>query len=151
MVRYMQNKRGWVKIVEAFVSIMLIAVVLLIIFNKGYIGGEDISIEVYESQLAILKEISIEDNLRSQILIVPEENLPISWENFEAQGLLEVKNKIISRAPEYLTCQAKLCKLDEICELDFFLEEDVYAQPRAIVADEEVFSPRQLKLFCWVE
>lgn len=137
------NKRGWIKIVEAFIAIMLIAGVLLIVINKGYIGKSDISSKVYKIQLAVLREIELDDGLRGDILtaVLGEDNIPNG-----------VQNKISNRIPKNLECKAKICELDKICALDSYnTEKDVYAQSVAIVATLQNYDPRQLKLFCWVK
>ena len=140
----MKNKRGWIRVVEAFVAVLLITGVLLIIINKGYIGKKDISNKVYDAELSILREIELDDNLRSEILSANP--LPINWgdTNFP----VNVKNKIEVRSPEYLECKAKICELDKICIMEN-IDKDVYAQAVAISATNEIYKPRQLKLFCW--
>ena len=134
------NKRGWIKIVEAFIAILLVAGVLLFVINKGYIGKADISDKVYDAEISILREIELDDNLRSQILQSELDEVP--------QGIID---KVGQRKPDYLTCEAKLCKLDEICEMDTYIEKDVYSQSVAIAADKQKFDPRQLRLFCWTD
>jgi hypothetical protein len=147
----LKNKRGWIRIVEAFIAVLLIAGVLLIVINRGYIGRTDISEQVYQVQLAILREIELNDNLRSNILEISENDLPINWTSFDDRKykLGDVKQKIIDRTPEYLTCEGRICKLDIVCAQEKFIEKDVYAQSVAITADLEKYAPRQLKLFCW--
>ena len=158
----MKSKRGWMKIVEAFVSILLIVGVLLIVINKGYIG-RDISTEIYDAQLSILRGIQVDETLRNNILISnksgydPLENessLPISWEEFndnEQRILQDVRNKITEQIPEYLDCVARICELDDSCVSNSAVEGEVYTQAITIVANYAVFSPRQLKLFCWIK
>jgi len=140
----MKNKRGWIRIVEAFVAVLLIAGTLLIVINKEYIGKNDISKEVYEIETSILKEIELDDNLRGQILSVNP--LPVEWDYIP----IDVKNKIIERTPDYLVCMAKICRMNEICVLNSLdPEKEIYAQSIAISASLEIYDPRQLKLFCW--
>ncbi len=144
-----KNKRGWIKIVEAFVAILLVAGVLLIVINQGYIGKKDISSQVYDVEISILREIQLNYTLRDDVLNAGEP--PIRWNdtNFPQS----IKDKINDRAPNYLDCKAKICEMDEICELDEYLEKDVYAQSVAITTTLETPEEqqlRQLKFFCWV-
>jgi len=83
----MKNKRGWIKIVEAFVAVLLIAGVVLIIIDKEYLKKEDISSEVYDTELKILKEIQLNNTLRENILTASP--LPVNWDVFPQN----VKNK----------------------------------------------------------
>ena len=142
----MKNKRGWIKIIEAFIAILLITSALLIVVQKGYIGGKDISTKVYESQLSVLREIELDDVLREEVLsesISPPEKVTSS----NAGGVYEIINK---RMPDYLGCEAVICELNVVCALDGAqVEKDIYAQSVAIAATAGRYEPRQLKLFCW--
>jgi len=141
----MKGKRGWIRIVEAFVALLLITGVLLFVVNKGYIKGTDISEDVYRDELSILREIELNDVLRLEILKADIENgLVISNLN-----LPKTYSLIEDRIPDYLDCEAKICKLDKIC-ITKNKEQDVYAQAVVISATDELYSPRQIKLFCWV-
>jgi hypothetical protein len=163
MIIEISNKRGWIKIVEAFISILLILAVVLIVINKGYIGGNNkLSEEIYQTELSILRSIQLDDTLRRDILISnksgypasSESPLPIVWEEFddsEQRTLKELKNKILRQIPDYLDCIAKICDLNNACVLEEEMDYEIYAQKTIIAANYEVFSPRQLKLFCWVK
>jgi len=151
------NRRGWVEIVEAVVAILLVAAVLLITVNKGYIGKTDISEGVYKIELSILREIETNNSLRMEILEAP---LPVEWDDFPTG----VKDKIITRTPTYLECMGKICQLYEgdnpeaesvPCNLEEKIEKDVYSQSVIIsstlgeVTEGAVY--RRLKLFCWTK
>jgi len=141
------KKKGWIRIVEAFIAILLIAGVLLIVINKGYIGTKDISLKVYDAEISMLREIELNTELRKEILILSP--LPVNWKSEKFPS--SVKNLIINKKPNYLECEAKICDLIGICFLDTYIEEDVYSQAVAITASLEYYKPRQLKLFCWVK
>ncbi len=155
------NNRGWIRVVEAFFALLLIAGALLIVVNKGYIGGEDISSKVYDLQLSVLREIELDDNLREQILTAEREGCggncsdPIPIENKNPDGTdnlnfpQEVQTKINERMPDSLICKSKICEIDVICELSEYIDKDVYAQSVAITATLDIYSPRKLKMFCW--
>lgn len=143
-----KNKKGWIRIVEAFVALLLIMGVLLVVINKGYIGKKDISQQVYEVQIGILREVELDDSLRNELLEVA--NLPAD-ETALTTSASNTINKIKSRLPDYLDCETKLCELDKICALENYPDKDIYAQAVAISATLEKYQPRQLKLFCWVK
>ena len=156
------KKKGWMRIVEAFVAILLIIGVLLILINKGYIK-EDISSKVYKAELSILRGVQLDNELRRNILIsnrsgypdLVESPLPIEWEEFEdVEGervLADVKKKINNQIPSYLECIAKICELEDDCILDGFEGMEIYTQHVAITSTYDVWSLRKLKLFCWVK
>lgn len=137
------NKRGWIKVIEAFVTILLIIGVLIIVINQTR-GKEDISSKVYNTELAILREVELNDSLREEIVNVEP---PINWDNLPPN----VKNKIIQRTPQYLDCQAMICAPSDSCDLDDYLEKDIYVRFVLITSTLENYQPRKLKIFCWTK
>ncbi len=139
----MGQTKGWIRIVEAFVMILLITGILLIVLNKGYLSKKDNSQKIYEDEQGILREIQLNNSLRGEILNIG--TLPVEWDNFS----VNVKNKIISETKSYLNCEAKICELNKICVLNKTFDRDVYVQSAIITATLDNYNPRQLKLFCW--
>ena len=139
-----KNRKGFMKILEAFTAIMLITLILLIILNKNA-EETDVSQLIYDSQYSILKQIQLNRSMRSEILdvAIPVEHDDVNFPN-------DVKNKIEADTPVSLICKGKLCVLNDDCPLSN-AEEDksVYAQTAVISADLDTYSPRKLKLFCW--
>ena len=137
------KKTGWIKIVEAFVMVLLITGILLIVLNKGYLLKNDNSQRIYEDEQGILREIQLNDSLREEILNIG--TLPVEWNNLS----VNVKNKIISETRSYLNCEAKICEINKICILNINSSENIYAQSAIITATLNNYNPRKLKLFCW--
>ena len=147
--KILRGKRGWIEIVEAFISIMLIVGVILVILNKGNTQGEDFSYQVYQIQISILREIQTNDTLRTDIASALEP-LPISWE--ESRFPTNLKNKIIERTPSYLECVGKICLTTDICSLGEEKDRDVYSQFVTIATTIEAGEVyRKLNLFCWTK
>lgn len=155
----LKNKRAWIRIVEAFVAIMLIVGALLIVINNDSFNKSETSSDIYGTELLVLREIELNDNLRADILnanrtkIDPNSDpLPIEWKEFNnpAIGLKNVSETILNRIPSYLNCEAKLCEPDKICAFGKNLEKNVYAKSIIISATLTQYNPRQLKLFCWI-
>ncbi|MCK9596065.1 hypothetical protein M0R19_02695 [Candidatus Pacearchaeota archaeon] len=143
-----KNRSGWIEIVEAFVSILLVVGVLLFVIGKGYIGKKDISDEVYKIEVAILREIETNDTMRQDILNANP--VPVKWE--ENNFPKSVYNKVIERTPNYLNCSARICNIDDLCSLEEEKEGDIYAQPVIIsttLEQEPLY--RKLNLFCWMK
>jgi hypothetical protein len=149
----MKNKRGWIKIVEAFVAILLIMGVVLIFINKGYFGKSDISEKVYEYENSVLREIELNQSLRGEILNIPEEKIPMESDNLADYPYFpaSIQNKVHERTPEYLSCKSKICKAERICSLNSYLDKDIYARAIIITANSKVYNPKQLKIFCWAK
>lgn len=140
----LKNKSGLIRIIEAFVMILIITGILLTVLNKGYISKSDNSEKIYEIEQAILREIQLNNSLRNDILAL--EDLPVEWENFPPN----VKNEIISEAPINFECEAKICNLNDLCSLNKEIEKEIYVQKTIITASLEKYSPRKLKIFCWI-
>ena len=159
----LKQKKGWLKIVEAFIAIMLIVSVVLIVISKGYIGkSEKSTTNIYEEELSILREIELDEALRKDILLavksdyIPEpdgsninDSLPISWQDINFP--LSVKQRINFKQPNYLECEAKICWMNYICALDNYPDKDISALAVSITANWQTYNPRQLKLFCWMK
>jgi hypothetical protein len=145
---FMKGKKGWIRIVEAFVAILLITGVVLIVINRGYLE-KDISEDVYKNQIEVLREIQLDEKMRSEILAIDETkvNETVRWEEIPQS----VQNKILYSSRLDLNCTAAICFLDKICALEKYPEKDVYSRSVAIAANLTDYNPRQLKLFCWVK
>ncbi len=143
-----KNKKGWMRIVEAVTAVLLVTGALLILINQGYFGKPDISSEIYDAQLSILREIQLDEPLRNDILNTGP--LPVNWN--DANFPQSVKDRIGERTPDYLECNARLCIVDDICDFaDGSNSKDIYAQAVVISAGLGIYDPRQLKLFCWTK
>jgi len=141
------EKKGWIKIVEAFVAILLIAGVLLIVVSQGYFGKKDISSQVYDIEISVLREVQLNDSLRDDVLGA---DTPIESDD---DGFPQsIKDKFNSRIPDYLDCKSKICWLNESCDLEESPKKDVYAEAVIITTSLETPEEEQLKklkLFCW--
>jgi hypothetical protein len=141
------NKKGWIRLVEVFIAIMLLTGVLLIVVTRNSPNNNNFQEEMSKKELAILRDIELNNSLRTEILAVSSENLPVEWENF-GSGLQNVRNRITYLTPKNLECKAKICLMNESCIMEESSGEDLYAESVVISADVDTYSPRQLKLFC---
>lgn len=138
------------RIIEAVIAVLLVTGVLLVVISNGYASGQDISYKVYEAQVAVLRDIELNSDMRTAILSVVDIGEDgLGWGEFEVNGLEDVKTKIENEMPNYLICVAKICGLNDLCFLEEVQSESIYAQPVAITADLGTYDPRQLKMFCW--
>jgi len=141
-----KSRKAWIRIFEAVIAVLLIASVLLIVIGQGSIIEEDDSLQIYQTEISILREVQLDNLLRDDILEV--ESLPVKWEDFDSNGLGNVKDKIILKTPDYLDCETMVCNMTEDCILEKSSGKAVYVQSIAITASLEKYSPRQLKMFC---
>lgn len=139
-----KDKQGWVRLVEVFVAILLIAGILLLI-TKNTAQEEPISAKISEQEIAILRDVQLNYTLRTEILNA--NSLPLEWEYFDSE-IPNVKSRILSLIPPTIDCKGKLCLINDTCILGNLAKSNVYAEAIVISADLNTYSPRQLKLFC---
>ena len=136
-----KNKKGWIRIAEAFIAVLLVIGIAIIVVGGG-IQIEGISEKVYDIEISILREIQLNNTLRGEILLTSG---TINWTDLPSQ----TKSKIISKTPNWLECVAQICFPESPCLLGGESEKSIYAQSVLITSTLDTFNPRQLKLFCW--
>ena len=137
------NKKGWIKIVEAFVSIMIIMSVLLIVINKEYVGKSDASEKIYEAETSILYSIVADDILRKEIL-----NVDSSVENAIT---LNLQDKISQATPDYLTCNGVVCEEGGACNFVGLPDQNIYSQSIIVRDQDNLINSKVFKIFCWIK
>ena len=143
--KLINNKRGWVKIIEAFISILFLMGVILVVMNSGKISNDSDLKDIYNKELIILREIQLNETLRTEIL---NADASVNWDDFPT----DTKAKIIEKIPTNFECQAKICPLEDSCIMEGQVTNfEVYAKSIVISANSDTYNPKQLKLFCWGE
>ena len=104
----MMNKRGWIRIVEAFLAILLVTAVLVIVVNQQNTKQNDSSSKVYNYEIYILRIIELNDTLRNQIIGVSSSLLPLTSDN-ETYFPANVINQINLATPGSFVCAADSC------------------------------------------
>jgi hypothetical protein len=140
-----KNKRGWIKVLEVFVAILLMTGVIVVVLGN-MTPNKNLSREVSNMENSILKEIQLNPQMREAILGA---SVPSEWDNFNSSSLLIVKDKINNEKYASLECKAKICSLNDLCSLDNNINKNIYAESIVIASDIDTYSPRQLKIFCW--
>ena len=140
-----KNKKGWIRIVEAFVAILIIAGIVLIVIGRDQSQREDSSSATYTSMVAIIREIQLNNTLRGEILGTSG---VIEWEGFDSAAP-QTKAKIIEKTPAYLECVGKICATNDVCLLANSQVKNIYSEDAIISSTLQTYNPRILKLFCW--
>ena len=141
-----KNRKGWVRVAEVFIAILLIMGVFSIVIDKDDFQNKDRSSEIYDTQISILRSIELNESLRSDILSV---SLPVFWSDFEANGLTNLRNEIIDKTSPNLFCEAQICEITSDCLLDTEIQNNIYVENLIISADLDNYSPRKVNLFCF--
>ena len=132
----MVNKKGWLRILEAGIAILIIAGVLLAMHSRTS-QREDISSYVYEIQMRVLSEISNDADLRKAVLKKDEDFV----ERYARENI-----------PEEFEIDLKICELgaEDNCWLTQEVTKDVYVEEIIIAANLDIYAPKKVRLFVWV-
>lgn len=127
------NKRGWLRVFEAVLAVLLILGAILLIYR----GQQKIPEEgnyILDWQTEILSRIAENENLRNAV----------------ASQNKEVVNEFIEEnlLPN-LNFSTKICALTGPCPMDFYVERDIFVQERIISGTLEIYQPRKLRFFVW--
>lgn len=147
--RLIKEKGGWIRILEAFFAALLVIVIVVIIVNNQTPQKTDSSNQIYNSEIYVLRVIELNDSLRQEILNLDNSTFPLSWGN--ATFPPDLKTVIEQRSPSYLSCDAQICNVKSICNHWNNTQQELYAQKILITSTVQTYSPRQLKLFCWMK
>lgn len=154
MTKYkIKNRRGWIRIVEAFVAMLLITGIVFVIIGNEQNKREDTDSEAYTSMVSILREIELDGNLRSEIINTEDSSLPVEWANFSVSAP-QTRTRIMEKTPGYLKCVGKICAANDVCLLaqdEQNQEKTIYAESVVISSTIQTYNPRLLKLFCWTK
>lgn len=129
-----KQRRGWIRIVEAVIAIMILAGFLSFVLISQ---NKKVDFSEYASNIesSIIREVSKDDNMRSYIL---EENLT------------GVNSYIKSIIPATFNFSSRICNIGDACGcLDCPLNKDVYADSAFIASSLSQYKPKQFKLFIW--
>ncbi len=145
----MVNKKGFIRIVEASIAIILIFSVLIIVRaqRETRTAGKDISYLVSP----LLEEIGENKNFRQKIL---DYNTSEDYSDPEnAQIIQELRSFVEPRIEVYnLEHAVRICDLNKICSLEPYpIDKEIFAGERVVAAtlNSIEFSPRKIKIFLW--
>ncbi len=145
------NKKGWIKIVEAFLAILLVATIVILIIGRTDFKKEGSKERINNALILILRDVETNGASRQEIVDTDGE---IDWDD---EGFPEdVKDRIEERKPSWIECVAKICGPASDCVLsdekaNELKEENIYTKASVISSTIDTFNPRQLKIFCWEE
>jgi len=130
-----KNKKAIIKILEAFIALLIIMTVLLVVVARQEIR-EDRNQEIIKMQRFMLNEILKNNEFRNQIL---------------NNNTLEVETFVNQTRPSWMDSHIKICNYKEICSLGFIVEKNVYADEIFITTNITDYRPEalKLKLFLW--
>jgi hypothetical protein len=132
-LRFGKNKRGWLRIFEAVIGIMLIASVVLYLSAKQ--KSPDNGEFIYSIQSEILQDFSRNESLKNAVFI--EDNITLG-------------EYAVQKIPNSYNFFIKICLLDDGgCTMDFFVDKDVFVSERIFASNLTDYKPLRVRLFMW--
>jgi hypothetical protein len=128
------NKKGFLRVVEATISILIIVSAVLVGVNIGIESREP---SLSERARDVLREIANDDSLRTEILT--SSGVP--------QNVIDFAN---SRIPALFSFEMRLCDVNEVCGQPTY-NGNVFSAERIISSDLTNNNAKKLRLFIWIE
>jgi hypothetical protein len=136
-----KDRKAWIRILEAFIAIMIIMGSLIVIISKQP-KSAGISDEIYSKQRQILDTVSKNTSLRSEVL------------SGDINSIL-LNQAINELSPASWNYSINICNLSQICTNPAnnadYMSKDVYATEMVISSDLITYNPKKLRFFVWVK
>ena len=134
-----KNKKAWLKIVEAFLAVMILLSAVLILSSRQ-IDVEDSSDQIIETQNKILSIISKNNTLRANVISgIPADKI-------------KVDNAIESMLSPSLDFNTSICDISVVCNsVDLPTDREVYAREVIITSTLDKYKLKKLRLFVWMK
>ena len=133
----MENKKGIVRIIEAFLAIFLIlGTVTVVYYNHD--GKNYENQNIIETEKLIMNQIATNDQLRAEVLSM-NENSTLS---------ANLNNTITSKLLSRYDFEFKVCEINSVCSATKY-HGTVYAYERLISSTLEIYSPKKMKIYIW--
>ena len=142
------NKRGWIRILEATIAVMIVAGVLVVAYVKQDDGGADSSDYVYSLQRQILMDVSSSSDLRLMVLSDDDDGLNLS-----------IYDKIPSAFGYYVSIcglgnMTDFCNIEDAGVVAEIQDKNVFVEEIIVSADlgdgsSATYDPKKVRLFVW--
>lgn len=133
-----KNKKAWLRIIEAFIAVLMVLGVILVIISKQNSEASRAD-EITKLQKQILDYVSRDEGLRNEVL--------------SGNANLPQINALVNRTiPPWIAYNVSLCKPQDICTIPFYkqnITQEVYTNEILIVANLTTYKAWKLKLFFW--
>ena len=146
----MVNKKGFMRILEASIAILLVAGALIALSLNS---GTQVESNIADDIQPILSEMAANSSLRGEILNYSTDKNYTDSAN--SLILNDAKKFVGSRLRKGLGFQVAICEPEKICSLDNALypnnASNIYTGERVISTslEQNEFKPKKIKIFLW--
>jgi len=142
-IKLNKQKKGWIRIVEAFMAIVLLLGFVFVILIQVNPFSKGTSL-LKTNNIKILKVIETNFSLRNLVLA---SSPPIN--SNETNFPSELNESLIKNTLSGETCFLYICSVESECNLNEDIQKEVYSSEILIFSNETLYSPRKLKVFCY--
>jgi cell division protein FtsL len=129
------EKKAWIRIVEAFIAVMIVASALIYLVSKQT-NPQESQTEIFNIEKAVLNEIAMSENLREKVLISDNQSI----NDFAKR-----------RIPNGMQFEIRICEVDSVCGASSIeLGKQVYTDEILISSTLKIYSPKKLKIFIMI-
>ncbi|MCR4284770.1 MAG: hypothetical protein NUV97_01845 [archaeon] len=140
-----RNKRGWMRILEATIAVLIVSGVLLVAHSKYVDRGLDAGTYAFNIQKKILNDISSRTDLRTYVLS-SDTTIPTELSDFVSQQI-----------PSSFSHSLKVCDLEipptpcKLNDTEFIatLNSDIFVEEVIISSNITDYNPKKVRLFLW--
>jgi len=145
MFRRMKSKKGFLRIVEAFIAILIIAGAMSYVYVQK-IDKPNEAESIKQLEKIILTQIANNEDLRLAVLKGDS-----GLETSEAVNhRITINNTISPSVPSEYNFATKICNLDQVCELGTYnANKEVFVNEITVSSTLEYYGPKKLRLFMW--
>jgi len=140
----MRGKSGFLRIVEAFIAILIIAGVMGYVYVQR-IQKPNEADSINQLEKIILSEIANNEDLRSAVL---NGDSGLDIDDAKANRIL-INDTIKKSIPDEYEFDFKICDLIVVCELGIYTGKEVFANEVTISSTLEQYNPKKIRLFMW--
>ena len=138
----MVNKKGWIKVLEASIAVLLVAgVIIFMIKSMDFNRDRQVS-EIYNAEEDILRNIELNSSMRNEVL---KTSGSVEWRDFPNS----IKNLVAEKKPLRHECAGKICSPEDSCMIERIETNNIYTQSVIITSNLTIYNPRVIKIFCW--
>jgi len=132
------NKKGWIRITEAVIAILIMASVLIVMYTNET-PQVSYSDYVYNLQIRILMDVADRAELRNATLYSTETSLDPKLKEYFDESI-----------PSNFAYNVTVCSLSaDRCTLDIDTTKEIFVEDRIISSNLEKYDPKLLRLYIW--
>lgn len=131
------NKKGWIRITEAVVAILIMASVLIVLYTNE-VPQISYSEYVYELQVRLLTDVADNPVLRNATLYSNETYIQEALRNYFRDSI-----------PSNFNYSILVCNLSVVCNYALDVSQEIYVEERIISSNLERYDPKLLRLYVW--